>query len=233
MSKTKDGKKTSTLRNLIPVAAFLISLTLVWAAAAGKGPSPAAPGLDERTSHMNGTAETPIFDFGEGSEAWRNIDDVVMGGVSRSRMSVDGGIAVFEGVVSLENNGGFASVRSRPSGHDLSGYDGILVRLRGDGKVYALRLRTTATFDGVSYQATIETKKDTSMEVRLPFSGFRPVFRGRRVPDSPELDPARVKSFGFLIAGKQTGPFRLEVESIGVYRDRAEPGTGAGSGTRG
>ena len=63
--------------------------------------------------------EKMIFDFGEAEQPWSSIDDPVMGGVSRSRMSVRNGIAEFAGVVSLENNGGFASTRSTPAHHDL------------------------------------------------------------------------------------------------------------------
>jgi hypothetical protein len=55
---------------------------------------------------------TPLFDFTDPSvaNAWRAIDDRVMGGISRSRLRHDpAGHPVFEGTVSLEHNGGFAS----------------------------------------------------------------------------------------------------------------------------
>lgn len=57
--------------------------------------------------------ETPVS-----TQLWQAINDGVMGGVSVSRLRFDStGYAVFEGVVSLENNGGFASVRaSGPTG---------------------------------------------------------------------------------------------------------------------
>lgn len=44
---------------------------------------------------------------------WQAIDDRVMGGASMSRLRHDpAGYAVFEGEVSFENGGGFASVRN-------------------------------------------------------------------------------------------------------------------------
>lgn len=158
-----------------------------------------------------------VFDFRQTAEPWRNIDDGVMGGLSRSSMTQGRGAALFEGVVSLENNGGFASVRSRPEGLDLSAFEGIVLRVRGDGKTYAVRLRTSAAFDGVSYQTTARTPAGEWVELRLPFSEFRPVFRGREVAGHPELDPGRIETFGLLIAGKQEGPFRLELEWIRAY----------------
>jgi hypothetical protein len=58
-----------------------------------------------------------------------------MGGVSHSRLRHDAaGHAVFEGVVSLENNGGFASVRSRPLDLGVPGAANYSLEVRGDGK---------------------------------------------------------------------------------------------------
>ena len=48
----------------------------------------------------------------------------------------------------------------------------------------------------------------------LPITDFQPMFRGRVVTDAPALDPARIRVFGFLIADRQAGPFRLVIESI-------------------
>lgn len=160
-----------------------------------------------------------IFDFQAGSEPWRSIDDVVMGGVSHSTMAIEDGSAVFRGVVSLENNGGFASVRSEPADHDLSVFDGLVLRVRGDGKRYAFRLRTTASFDGPSYQAVIEPAAGIWQEITVPFRDFDPVFRGRRLPDHPPLDPGEVKTFGLLIADRQAGPFQLEIVWISGFRE--------------
>lgn len=173
------------------------------------------PLMEER-----GFEETAVFDFGSAAEVWPNIDDPVMGGLSRSTMSIDGGSAVFAGVVSLENNGGFASLRSRSAEHDLQGFEGVVLRVFGDGKTYGVRLRTDAAFDGVSYQAPLATEAGRWSEVRLPFRIFRPVFRGREVLGHPALDPGAIKTFGLIIAGRQEGPFRLEIDWIKAYRDR-------------
>jgi monofunctional biosynthetic peptidoglycan transglycosylase len=160
-----------------------------------------------------------VIDFSAERQPWRSIDDAVMGGVSSSEMEISNGVAVFRGEVSLANNGGFASVRSAPRDHDLSPFDGLILRVRGDGKRYLFRLRTSRAFDGVSYQAPLEPAADVWHEVVIPFAAFEPVFRGRRVPNHPPLDPAKVQTFGLLIAGRQTGPFRLELEWIRGFRD--------------
>ena len=97
-----------------------------------------------------------LFDFArpEACSVFAPIDDAVMGGRSSSRLERGEGFAVFRGVVSLAEGGGFASVRSAPARHDLSQADGLWLRVRGDGRTYKLNLRTEASFDGVSYQAS-------------------------------------------------------------------------------
>ncbi len=164
-------------------------------------------------------SETVVVDFGPAAEPWPNVDDPVMGGRSRSRMRIEDGVAVFEGLVSLENNGGFASLRSRPAEHRLEDFDGIALRIRGDGKIYGIRLRTDARYDGVSYQAKVATRAGRWSEIRLPRQMFKPVFRGRRVGGYPPLDPQEIKTFGVIISDQQEGPFRLEIDWIKVYRD--------------
>ncbi len=161
-----------------------------------------------------------IIDFSNTAswEPWMPVNDVVMGGVSSSEISAtDSGTAVFRGTVSLENNGGFASVRSGPAEFDMEGYDGIRLRVRGDGSDYRLRLRTTDSFDGVAYQQTFGTTAGEWITVDIPFADFTASFRGRRVPDAPALNPANIRQIGFLIADRQTGPFALEIAEIRAY----------------
>jgi len=157
------------------------------------------------------------FDSAASVTGWSAIDDRVMGGISRSRLRFDpAGHAVFEGVVSLERNGGFASVRS--PAQDLGMGGGLVYRLevRGDGKRYKLNLRTDATFDGVNYQAAFQPPADIWTQVHLPVADFIPTLRGRIVHDAPPLDPARVKQTGLMIADRQAGVFSLAVRALEV-----------------
>jgi monofunctional biosynthetic peptidoglycan transglycosylase len=165
-------------------------------------------------------SEDIILDFRHGGDAWPSIDDVVMGGVSNSRMVITDGMATFRGRVSLENDGGFASIRSGPARHDLSRFDGLVLRVRGDGKRYGFRLRTTTAFDGVSYQLKFDTTAGEWRELELPFDRFEPVFRGRRVPDHPALDPSEITTLGLIISDGQAGPFRLDLQWIRGYTNR-------------
>jgi NADH dehydrogenase [ubiquinone] 1 alpha subcomplex assembly factor 1 len=163
-----------------------------------------------------------LFDFSteHAIDAWMPINDVVMGGESTGWLEATGNDSVaFIGLVSLENNGGFASVRSRPREHDLDGFSGLELRIRGDGRRYKINLKTGLRADGILYRAVFETREDEWQTLRLPFEEFLPTFRGRIAREAPPLDLSCVASLGLMISDRQDGPFRLEIAGIGAYAD--------------
>ncbi|MCE9593674.1 MAG: CIA30 family protein [Planctomycetes bacterium] len=157
------------------------------------------------------------FTASDAARGWSAIDDVVMGGVSASRLALEGDRTVFSGRVSLDHGGGFASVRSAPSDFALAGFDGLELELAGDGRRYRLNARLDAAFDGVTYQAEFVAPRARS-SVRIPFTELRPTWRGRPVPDAAPFDPARVATLGLLIGARQAGDFRLELFALDAYR---------------
>jgi hypothetical protein len=170
-------------------------------------------------------ADRVLYDFqaASGSAEWQVVNDEVMGGTSRSQFTVANGVAVFSGVVSLENNGGFASVRSVPTRRDLTGCDAFQLRVRGDGRRYKFTARTAGSFDAPLYQAVFATKAGEWEEHRLSMPEFVPTFRGRVLYGEPPLELANVISVGFLISEKQAGPFRIEIAWIRAVRsDRGD-----------
>ena len=168
------------------------------------------------TMSTEAAPEKVLFDFSNATNAaaWQVVNDDVMGGISRSSFRLTNGVAVFQGEVSLENNGGFASVRSLPARHDLAGCDAFLIRVCGDGRSYKFTARTTRSFDSTIYQIAFKTKEGKWEELSLRLAQFVPTFRGRVLSGEPPLDPAKVTSVGFLISDKQAGPFQLEVAWI-------------------
>ncbi len=157
-----------------------------------------------------------ILDFKQGhAGAWTTVNDDVMGGRSTSRLTpTEEGTAVFSGFVSLENNGGFASTRAPLGTLDLSEYEGVTLRVRGDGRRYQLRFRTEEGSRGLAYKGEFDTAAGEWQDVHLLFRDFQPSFRGRRPPGAPPLDPGEIRQAGFLIADNREGPFQLEVAWI-------------------
>lgn len=156
------------------------------------------------------------FDFPDATALarWEIVNDGVMGGVSRSRLTVANALGVFAGEVSRENSGGFASVRSRPENLAAPGTAGFRVRVRGDGHRYKFTARQGESFDGVVYQQRFATQRGVWQELWLAYAKFVPTFRGRTLADVPALAPERLSSVGFLISDGQEGPFRLEIAWI-------------------
>lgn len=179
------------------------------------------PFLRNGETVMQNTEEIILFDFAseEAVSAWNMVNDTVMGGISSSRMEkTEYGKAAFTGRVSLENSGGFASVQGPQIQQSLSGFDGMAIRVKGDGKRYKCTLRTEDLFDGVSHQASFETKDGQWQLVKIPFTDFFPTYHGRRLAEDKRLKRESIKKLGFLISDKQEGTFRLEIDWIKAYR---------------
>jgi hypothetical protein len=166
------------------------------------------------------TGESILFDFNspKTSGTWYSVNDDVMGGVSTSKMILnDDGTATFSGEVSLENNGGFASTRALTGSSSEGNYKGVILRVKGDGKIYNVRFRTSRNFDGYAYQAKINTVEDSWKEYKIPFKDFTPTFRGYALRDKPPLESKDIAQIGLLIADKQPGAFEISVDWIKFY----------------
>lgn len=171
------------------------------------------------------SATETVIDFTDPREAvrWQPVDDVVMGGRSASRLiGTAEGTALFTGELSLENDGGFASVRTGGERCSLTGATSLILRVRGDGKAYRLRCSAATPLGEISYYATFRTRAGEWMDVDLQLADFEPRWRGRPIEGAPALDPAAVRGLGLMIADEQEGPFRLELRSL---RARARAAT--------
>lgn len=150
---------------------------------------------------------------------WLAVNDGVMGGISRGEViEIEKGLR-FQGELSLENNGGFASVR-RPFDDNVENADGIQLRVRGDGRRYQFRMKMNNRFDGVAWRAMFDTD-GTWQTIDLMFEDFKPVFRGRLVADAGPLDASRIRQLGFLLADGKPGAFQLDITAIEfLYRQQ-------------
>ncbi len=166
-----------------------------------------------------------LFDFtgADAAKEWENINDGVMGGVSEGKFKItDKRTLEFYGTLSLENNGGFASVRTKPKKLGLEKGDVLVAKVRGDGREYSMNLHVPKPLVAFSYRSMIQTKKDEWIEVKLPLDKFQATSFGRPVKDAGPVDPHEVNGLGFLLGDKKTGPFKMEVEWIKVVRAAAK-----------
>lgn len=157
------------------------------------------------------------FDGTPGEPRWVAVNDGVMGGRSSGGPKVADGVLEFRGDLSLANNGGFSSVRSVGRGFDLTDVSVVVLRVRGDGRRYQLRLATDLAYRGiaVSFGAGFDTTAGKWTVVRVPLASLQATVRGTAVRGAP-LDPSQVREIGLLIADKREGPFALSVDWIAV-----------------
>ena len=184
-------------------------------------PRDSLPQDDDKPAGENGQASFLLTDFTASSPDLGGyvVNDKVMGGRSAGGFAVEGGELRFAGRTNTRG-GGFSSIRSAPLAVDLSGYDGIRLRVRGDGRRSTWRLTTDARVFGreVAYWANFETVDGRWVDVDVPFSSFVPRFRGA-VLDGPALDTSDIRGMGLMIYDGKDGVFELQLTSVHAYRD--------------
>lgn len=163
----------------------------------------------------------PVLDFAgpDAAQKWQAVNDGVMGGVSDGRFKITPENTLeFFGTLSLENNGGFASVRTKPTDLDVKAGDTLVVRVKGDGREYVLNIYTKSRRMAFSYRAPLPSTKDEWREVQIPLAGFIPTAFGRRVQGMGPVEPDEINGLGFMLSDKKAGPFKMQVEWVKVVR---------------
>jgi len=185
-------------------------------------PGPHLDGSDSAPTDSNGALTLTDFTADSPDLGWYVQNDNVMGGRSEGGFETkDQGELRFSGSTNT-NGGGFSSIRTQPFRLDSSNYDGIRLRVKGDGRRYTWQLQTAARYRGyrVSYWAEFDTRDGEWSTVNIPFSSFYPQFRGFKL-EGPELDPSEITEFGLYIYDKKDGPFELRLNSVQVYSANA------------
>lgn len=150
------------------------------------------------------------------TQRWYIVNDTVMGGLSRANLAYvqESDVIRFTGSLSLDNNGGFASVRMLANPRQYKSAYAICIRVMGDGREYQLRLRRANRGDGVAYRQTFATVAGEWHEYTLPIADFIPTFRGRTLSDYGPISAADIGQIGFMLADKQPGSFQLDIASV-------------------
>ena len=161
------------------------------------------------------------FEDSKSIRSWRAINDGVMGGRSVGRYRwTENKMLEFYGRLSLENNGGFASIRLPSGDIKLQKGDVLILQLKGDGRTYNMNLYAQRNLGGFSYRQSFKTVPNKLIEVRLPVDKFVATWRGRVFPQQ-KLTPQDVAGLGFLLGDKKEGEFSLQLKSIRVQHRNA------------
>jgi hypothetical protein len=122
-----------------------------------------------------------LFSFDHPAEAeWTVVNDGVMGGRSAGFVAVEQGTLRFTGTL-VTQGGGFTLVRARRL-IDLTGQEGLALRVRGSGRRFEVEVDDGLRTAGrrVSRRAAFPTSPEW-VWVRVPFSALRSTIFGRAV----------------------------------------------------
>ncbi|MCK0146525.1 CIA30 family protein [Arenibacter sp. F26102] len=155
-----------------------------------------------------------IFDFNKDSniKEWRIVNDGVMGGLSVGSFTLSpDGHGLFAGKISLENNGGFSSVRYRFDRLQVTTDSYISIQLKGDGKKYQFRVKDDSG-NYYSYITTFPTSGEWE-EIKISLRDMYPSFRGRKL-NQPNFSTDHIEEIVFLIGNKRPENFKLLIDKI-------------------
>lgn len=155
-----------------------------------------------------------LYKFSDASSStdWVIVNDIVMGGKSSGKFYINQEKkGVFEGYVSLENNGGFSSLRYRLKKGSVKKHSMLVLKVKGDGKKYQFRIKEKLA-DYYSY-ATYFTTLSCWQTIKIPLKEMYPTFRGNRL-NMANYHGDTIEEIAFLIGNKKAEEFKLEIDFI-------------------
>ena len=158
-----------------------------------------------------------VFNFNtpESGKTWVSVNDNVMGGISEGKFKItQDKTLLFYGSLSLENNGGFASIRCLPTQLGLKKNDSIYFQVKGDGREYTMNLYTNKRLTAFSYRQSFQTKNNEWVEISLPLEKFIATSFGKVIPKAEPINPTDIESLGFMLGDKKPGAFQVEFKEI-------------------
>lgn len=157
------------------------------------------------------------LDFGTNKAGgdWGVIDDGVMGGLSKGNLDFADNKLIFSGKVSLENNGGFSSLKSPFQKTDLSAYKELVMRVKGEGQKFAFTMETSRTWYYPNFKKELELEGGDWQTLRIPLAEFEKTQVGRPMGEQMQKsDLAQVLRIGFITNSKKASSFKLEVDYL-------------------
>ena len=158
----------------------------------------------------------PVVHFDTNMDSpWTPLNDGVMGGLSEGQITLTDSSMRWMGQTRLENNGGFASVRS-PWGHtNLQGMSGVVIRCKGQGGAFKLTLETSQRW-WMPYAYASFTPSGDWQDIVLTAEDFS--WSQAQMGDLKKVSPSRelsdVLRVGLMKYDGTAQPFDLEIASI-------------------
>ena len=165
--------------------------------------------------HSSTTLKEIDFGTSKGGQDWKVMNDGVMGGLSSGAASLNENSLTLKGIISLANNGGFASIRSRWGNYDLSDYTEVTIRYRSIGQVVALSFETSRMWWLPYYLLDLAPTDNNWKTVTIPIDKANQISIVQ--PTGKQLSSKQLNNIlrvGFMAHEKKEIPFEFEVDFV-------------------
>lgn len=155
------------------------------------------------------------IDFGNNKigKNWYAVNDGVMGGLSDGNVQLTENSLKFEGTISLENNGGFSSIRSEYGQYDLSKYTKVTMRIKTDNSSFALLLERHKRWFRPYFKQEFKVTAGEWQTVTFELSKFNEYEVGRKKATTmTKSDLSSIIRMGFITNDKTAKDFSLEID---------------------
>lgn len=160
---------------------------------------------------------SPMYDFGKktGGKDWYTLNDDVMGGRSEAKLKIKREYLTFEGQISLENNGGFASIRSPYGEFDLSEYKSVHVRYKSYENDFAFVLENKEVYYEPTYKHHLPASNGEWTVAILHLDEFEGYRLGKKIGEklTAEIQSNMIR-MGIITDTKKEDKFKIAIDYI-------------------
>lgn len=159
------------------------------------------------------------FDFGtnHNSQNWRVVNDGVMGGLSKSETNLTENTLIFKGKTSLENSGGFASLRTAFNPGKLKGSKTITIRFKSNSinRTFGISLKDKERFYMPYFKHEFSPKNTNWQTLTVNLEDFKPYRMSETYNAKMPLSYLdNVFALVLIISDKKQGDFDIELDYI-------------------
>jgi len=149
------------------------------------------------------------------AQNWYVVNDVVMGGRSTGEISTSKKSIRFTGMLSLENNGGFASIRSLYKNYNFSDYSKVKIKYKSKNKQFAFLLELSEQWYKPYYKFYLDNTLGKWQVIEIDLKAFEGYQIGKPTGNLLLQEQlSKILRLGFMTTEKQPGPFEFEVDYI-------------------
>jgi monofunctional biosynthetic peptidoglycan transglycosylase len=170
-------------------------------------------------SALKSFGQSSIIDFGNSNgknQEWMLLSDNIMGGNTKSKIEYTNNSVLLSGNISLDNYGGFSSIKTKYKSFDLSKFTAIKIKFKSTKQKFAFTLEDNQNWTQPNYKYEFSAKKDdTWEEVTIYFKDFKEIIIGE--PTGNLMKSKSLKNIvrmGIMTSEKKEGSFTLEVDYI-------------------